>query len=86
MSPSTTRVTFAVCAGPEGSRLVGWSLDPPPLSSRYTTTASTTSDPILGRSANDRYGIRRTLESMISLICSTISIASAWLRCHTLRP
>jgi hypothetical protein len=33
-----------------------------------------------------RYGMRVTLESMISLICSMISSASECSRCQTLRP
>ena len=32
------------------------------------------------------YGVRRTFESMISLICSMISLASLHSRCQTLRP
>jgi hypothetical protein len=36
--------------------------------------------------ASRGYGIRRTEESSISLICSMISRASDHSRCHTLRP
>ncbi len=97
MSPSTTRETSTVTGSPAPPRIAAAVLRVPVPEQQHEDQDEQHGDAARADGAaprhgqppfatGHRYGVRVTLETIVSLICSTISIASFHSRCQTLRP